>query len=62
MIFLPVNGVGNNMNFRDAADFAARSGAKAAVPLHVGMFDELTAEDWEFENKVVPTIYKEIEL
>ena len=27
---------------------------------HVGMFDELSAEDWNAEPKVVPEIYKEI--
>ncbi len=56
-VFLPVNGVGNNMNAVDAARFAKKIGAKAAVPIHIGMFDELTADIFEYENKIVPTIY-----
>lgn len=59
-LFLPVNGVGNNMNKYDAARFAQRIGAKKVVPIHFGMFDELTARDFPCENKVIPEIYKEI--
>lgn len=59
-VFLPVNGVGNNMNFADASRFAKRVGAEKAVPIHIGMFDELTADEFVCENKVVPEIYKEI--
>ena len=33
-VFLPINGVGNNMNAKDAADFAYEIGAKRAVPMH----------------------------
>ncbi len=61
-LFLPVNGVGNNMNMTDAARFAKRINAKRAVPIHIGMFDELTADGFQSENKVIPKIYKEIEL
>ena len=61
-VFLPINGVGNNMNSQDAADFAKDCGAQVAVPLHVGMFDEIDPESWKFENKIIPTIYKEIKL
>ena len=60
--FLPINGVGNNMNMTDAARFAKRSGAKTVVPLHFGMFDELDPTKFECENKVIPTIWKEIEV
>ena len=59
-VFLPVNGAGNNMNAWDAARFARRIGAKKVVPIHFGMFDELTVEDFPCENKVIPEIYKEI--
>ncbi len=62
VIFLPVNGVGNNMNMADAARFAQDAGAKQAVPLHTGLFDDLRPEDFPFENKAVPTIYEEIML
>ena len=59
-LFLPVNGAGNNMNKVDAARFAQRIGAKKVVPIHFGMFDELTARDFPCENKVIPEVYKEI--
>lgn len=59
-VFLPINGVGNNMNQEDAARFAQRIGAKKVVPIHFGMFDELTARDFPCENKVIPEIYKEV--
>ena len=62
VIFLPVNGVGNNMNATDAARFFKASGAKVAVPLHVGMFDENTPDVFRAEPRVLPDIYKEIKL
>ena len=61
-LFLPVNGVGNNMNKVDAARFAKRVNAKKVIPIHIGMFDEMTADDFVCENKVVAEIYKEIKL
>lgn len=61
-VFLPVNGVENNMNMTDAARFAKRIGAKQVVPIHIGMFDSLSAEDFPCENKVIPEIYKEVPL
>ncbi|MEE0928683.1 MAG: MBL fold metallo-hydrolase [Acutalibacteraceae bacterium] len=61
-VFLPVNGVGNNMNMCDAADFARKTGAEKVVPLHIGLFDSISAHDFKCENKVVPTFYKEIKL
>jgi len=57
-VFLPVNGVGNNMNMEDARAFAERTGAEKVVPLHFGMFDELKPEGFE----IVPEIYKEIKI
>jgi len=60
VVFLPINGAGNNMNKEDAARFAKRIDAKKVVPIHFGMFDELTAGDFPCENKVIPEIYKEI--
>ena len=59
-LFLPVNGVGNNMNMTDAARFARRVHARHVVPVHIGMFDTLTAEDFACENKVIPKIYQEV--
>ncbi len=61
-LFLPVNGVGNNMNMTDAALFAKRVNAKKTIPIHIGMFDNITADDFECENKIIPEIYKEIKL
>jgi L-ascorbate metabolism protein UlaG (beta-lactamase superfamily) len=60
--FLPINGVGNNMNMTDAARLAARTGAKTVVPLHFGLFDALDARQFACENKVIPTPWKEIEV
>ena len=62
VIFLPVNGVGNNMNEVDAVRFFKASGAKVAVPLHVGMFDEKTPDIFKAEPRVLPTLYEEIKL
>lgn len=59
-VFLPVNGRGNNMNFADAVRFAARTGAKYAVPIHFGLFDELTAEPFDAPNRIIPKFYEEI--
>ena len=61
-VFLPVNGVGNNMNMRDAARFVEHIAAKNVVPLHIGMFDSLSAVDFPCVNKVIPTLYSEIPL
>ena len=61
-LFLPVNGVGNNMNMYDAVRFAKRVNPEKTVPVHIGLFDEITADDFECENKVVAEIYKEIKL
>ena len=62
VVFLPINGVGNNMNMTDAAHFAERIKAKTAVPIHFGMFDSLNAGNFGFKNRVIPEIYKEIKL
>ena len=61
-VFLPVNGVGNNMNMQDAKSFLEKLAPKVAVPMHCGMFDEIDMNDFEYEHKVVPEIYKEIEV
>jgi L-ascorbate metabolism protein UlaG (beta-lactamase superfamily) len=61
-LFLPINGVGNNMNMTDAVRFSERIHAQKTVPIHFGMFDEGTAHDFACENKVIPEIYKEIKL
>ena len=60
-VFLPVNGVGNNMNMTDGKRFCERVGA-TAIPMHCGLFDSLDLNDFEYEDKIVPKFYKEIKL
>ncbi len=59
-VFLPINGVGNNMNITDAARFAEKINAKKAVPVHWGLFDSLDPNSFSFAKKVIPSIYKEV--
>lgn len=61
-VFLPINGVGNNMNITDAKRFAQKTGAKKAIPVHWGMFDELDPTEFDLKNAVIPTIYEEVKL
>lgn len=61
-VFLPVNGVGNNMNMTDAAAFAKKVNAKHTVPLHIGLFDGLSADGFDCDNKTVPKFFEEIRL
>ena len=58
-VFLPVNGAGNNMNFADGVRFCSRIGA-TAIPLHCGLFDSIDPADFPYENKIVPSFFKEI--
>ena len=60
--FLPINGRGNNMNARDAADFAYEIGAKCAIPVHYGLTDDLTADEFDFEDRLILEPYKETKL
>ena len=62
VLFLPINGVGNNMNMTDAARFAKKTHAMTVVPYHFGMFDSLDPNDFECRNKVIPVIWEEIEV
>ena len=61
-LFMPVNGVGNNMNFADAEKFARKVKAKNVVPVHIGLFDDITADGLRVTNKVTAKIYQEIKL
>lgn len=61
-MFLPVNGVGNNMNMSDASAFCKRVHPHIVVPMHCGMFDEIDMNSFEIQNKVVPKIYEEVDL
>lgn len=62
VVFLPVNGVGNNMNMTDAEQFAQRIHAKSVVPIHVGMFDEMKPEDFVCEGRRTLNMYQETEM
>ena len=61
-LFVPVNGVGNNMNPADAYRFAARIGAKMSIPIHVGMFDEKRPEDIALPNRKILPLYEKTEI
>lgn len=60
VLFLPVNGVGNNMNMDDAARFSEKINPGKVVPLHCGLFDDIDMNNFLPANKVVPVIYEEI--
>lgn len=60
MLFLPVNGVGNNMNMTDACRFCERVAPRVAVPLHVGLFDSIDAHAFSYPHKIIPAFYEEI--
>lgn len=62
MLFLPVNGVGNNMNQFEAKKFAERIKAKYNVPIHIGLFDDLQAKEINIPNKMELIIYQAIEV
>ena len=60
VVFLPINGRGNNMNAVDAARFVKKIGAKIAVPLHFGLFDDMDGSELELEEKIIPEPFKEV--
>lgn len=61
VVFLPINGAGNNMNLSDACRFIDKVGAKHAVACHFGLFDDIDPEK-EIRPKgfIIPTPFKEI--
>ena len=59
-VFLPINGVGNNMNPFDARRFCERIAPQFAVPIHCGMFDSIDMSTFGYNKKIIPEIYKEI--
>ncbi len=60
--FLPINGRGNNMNAKDASDFAYEIGAKCAVPIHYGLFDSIDPESFDFDDAKIIKPYTAVEL
>lgn len=62
VVFLPINGKGNNMNAIDAARLCDLIGAKLALPIHFGMFDDLDPSVFVWKNTLKPKIYEEMTL
>lgn len=60
--FVPINGKGNNMNAKDAADFAYEIDAKCAIPLHYGLFDDINPETFDFDDTLILEPFKAKEL
>lgn len=60
--FVPINGRGNNMNAKDAADFAYEIDAKTAIPLHYGLFDDIDPAVFDFEDSLILTPYVPVEI
>lgn len=50
------------MNMSDAAKFAEKVGAKACVPIHLGMFDDIDVADFNVKNKIIPKLYEKVTL
>lgn len=63
LLFLPINGVGNNMNLYDAMRFADKIDADKTVVCHFGLFDEIKPEsEIDRDDVIIPVPFKEIEL
>ena len=50
------------MNMVDAARFSNRVAHYITVPLHIGMFDSLSADDFICDTKKVLELYRDVEL
>lgn len=61
-IILPINGYGNNMNAEDATILADAVNAEIAVPVHYGMFDDISPYNLKSKNRKIIGIYKETEI
>ena len=59
-LFLPINGVGNNMNMLDGKCFSERINAKYTLPIHFGMFDELKPSDESLKNMKILPLYQAV--
>ena len=60
--FLPINGKGNNMNVKDAVDFAYEISAKCAVPIHYGLFDDISPDEFDFDSTLILKPYESFEI
>lgn len=59
-LFLPVNGLGNNMNMTDALKFTQKVNPEYVIPMHCGLFDDIDLNGFKAENKIVPEFFGEI--
>lgn len=60
--FLPISGRDNNMNPKDAADFAYEIDAKCAVPIHYGLFDKTDPTEFDFDDRLILSPFEPHEL
>lgn len=60
--FLPISGRENNMNPKDAADFAYEIDAKCAVPIHYGLFDKTDPTEFDFDDRLILSPFEPHEL
>ena len=60
VLFLPINGVGNNMNVLDAARFCDIIKPHCAIPLHYGLYDDIDPANFTYGAVRVLTPYREI--
>ena len=47
---------------KDAKRFCDRIRPKLAIPVHCGLFDDIDMNEFEYESKLVPEMYKEFEV
>lgn len=59
-VCLPINGVGNNMDVFEAKKYLSYLDFDYAIPCHFGMFDNMTGDELDIENKIIPKIYEEV--
>lgn len=65
MLFVCINGYGNNMNIVDAVQFANHVGAQCTIPVHWGMFAAADADPEQFKKQMkrstwIPKIYQTV--
>ena len=59
--FIPIGGMFGSMNALDASRFAKALNPKYAIPVQFGTLDRVKPDEFTYENKVVPKIYKIID-
>ena len=61
-MFVCINGLGNNMNSIEAKKLAEHIKPEKAIPVHWGLFDDLTADIFKYEKAEYPEFFKIKEL